>query len=117
MERLSEVKVFAALLELEKKLASFESVSIAERALTDDFVEYGSSGKIYNKQDIIGYYKPLCCINHVITDFSIEFLSDTVVKTSFKSNLSGKKALRTSIWKFDDNAWRMSFHQGTGYKD
>lgn len=117
MDRLSEEKIFEMIFELEKQLASFESVSIAERALTDDFVEYGSSGKIYNKQDVIGYYKTLCSINHVITDFSIEFLSDTVVKTSFKSNLNGKKALRTSIWKFVDNAWRMSFHQGTGYKD
>ena len=117
MERLSEKKVFETLLELEKKLADFESRDIAQSALTDDFVEYSSSGKIYNKQDIIDYYETLCCINHVITDFGIEFLSDTVVKTSFKSNLKGKKALRTSIWKFASNAWKMSFHQGTGYKD
>jgi len=117
LNRLSEEKVFETLYEMEKKLANFESKSIAERALTDDFVEYGSSGKIYNKKDIIDYYKTLRSINHIITDFSIEFLSDTVVKTSFKSNLEGKKALRTSIWKFVDNAWKMSFHQGTGYKD
>lgn len=79
-------------------------------------LEQSSSGLIYIKNDVIDMYKTISNINHVITDYAIELLSDTVVKAVFKSDYCGKKALRTSIWKFVDGVWKMSFHQGTVYK-
>jgi len=100
MDRVGEEKVYNTLFKLEKSLATFESEKIAKSVLTDDFIEYVSSGKIYNKRDVIEAYKNFSGINHIIIDFAIEFLSDTVVKTSFKSSFDNKKALRTSIWKF-----------------
>ena len=112
-----EIEIFNTLCQLEQSLANFESRDIAERALTDDFVEYGSSGKVYNKKAVMEFYKDISDINHNIVDYAIEFLSDTVVKATFKSDLDNKKALRTSIWKFGDNEWKMSFHQGTVIKE
>ncbi len=117
MDRVNKEKIIGTIYGLEQSLANFESRDIAARALADDIEEYGSSGHVYDKQDVLDMYKTLTNINHEITDYAIEFLSDTVVKATYKSNLDANMALRTSIWKFVNNAWMMSFHQGTAYKD
>jgi hypothetical protein len=94
--------------------------------LADDFIEIGSSGRIYDKQmtlagtaavpaaapaQEIGLRLPLA-------DFSAKELAPSLALvnyTSIQRNPDGseKQALRTSIWKQTDTGWILWFHQGT----
>ncbi len=87
--------------------------------IADDFLEYGSSGKIYNKKQVISSLVKEEAKNISISDFKIKFLSPEVAlltyKTVIKNNFNKEKSasLRSSIWKNTDESWRIIFHQGT----
>jgi hypothetical protein len=86
--------------------------------LADDFVEYGSSGLVYDKAMILQRLPQGPSPAYTIYDFEIIVLSETIVQSRFKSdrtNMDNTKSLslRTSIWRKEGDAWRMVFHQGT----
>lgn len=82
----------------------------------DEFIEYGKSGQVFDKNSIIEY------LNNLDTDRDIEILSfkinnleeDLVIANyiSYEKELK-TKALRTSIWKKECSDWKLYFHQGT----
>lgn len=88
--------------------------------LSDDFYEFGSSGNIWSKNDILtrlpAENKNAPQIES--RDFSLRKIStDTFFVTyiSFRT-IDGKEertALRSSLWKNSGSGWRMFFHQGT----
>ncbi|HEV2505203.1 MAG TPA: DUF4440 domain-containing protein [Mesorhizobium sp.] len=88
--------------------------------LADDFVEFGRSGRVYDKREIVlslaaeGSDPPL---ELAASGFELKSLADDVVLLTYRTRrLDGDRALhtlRSSIWKFSDGAWRMMFHQGT----
>src|SRR5262249_61518516 len=85
--------------------------------LADEFVEFGSSGTVYDKPAIIE------ALNNETTDpqitveeFSVRDLAPDVVLVTYKSKPAGSQvvtALRSSIWKRIGGRWQMVFHQGT----
>ena len=88
--------------------------------LADDFVEFGSAGLIYNKQDILARLPGNNSdISYAITRFiATKALSEDVVQTTFitERTLAGKlesSSLRSSLWRKVDGDWQMFFHQGT----
>jgi hypothetical protein len=89
------------------------------RLLADDFIEFGSSGAIYNKQQIISSLAREQPMEWSIADFSVRVLADDVVLLTYRS--TGRDpataeewhSLRSSIWKLHDARWQMIFHQGT----
>ena len=89
------------------------------RLLADNFIEIGSSGKVYTKKQIIEELAAETDLNISIEDFRILPLSDEIVLATYKAFISvdNIKAVsyswRSSIWKFDGENWRMAFHQGT----
>lgn len=52
-----------------------------------------------------------------LSNFEARKLSDNIILVNYKSEKidNGKKyfAIRTSIWKLNENGWQMIFHQGT----
>lgn len=112
------------LYQLELSLVTPDSRSSAEKLnglLADDFIEYGSSGSIYNKEITIDSLTTTPSPSYKIFDFEIIPLSDMYAQTRFKTdrtNLDGTKltSLRSSIWKKTNGKWQMCFHQGTPIK-
>lgn len=110
-----------ALYELEQSLVNQDNRSSAEKLdelLADDFIEYGSSGLIYNKEITINSLTNAPSPAYKIYDFEVVSLSETFAQTRFKTdrtNLDGTKltSLRSSIWKMTGSRWQMYFHQGT----
>jgi hypothetical protein len=108
--------------ELELKLLSREirsSPDDLDELLADNFIEIGSSGKVYGKDEVIRSLLVEKQTKFTITDFETRSLSPTVVlatyqveKTPVESG-SSQRSLRSSIWKASDDRWEMSFHQGT----
>ena len=109
---------------LEEKLLS-PSVRTSKDALAellaDDFVEFGSSGRTFDKETII-----LDLQNEVsppkdwsIRDFAIRELCRDVVLVTYGISVPVrdtdrvKSSLRCSIWVNRGGRWQMTFHQGT----
>ena len=89
------------------------SVKKLENLLADEFIEIGSSGKIYHKNDILKWLPLESPRQFVVEDFSIIILSEDIVLTTYKLTSEAVSSLRSSLWKFNGNEWKMVFHQGT----
>jgi hypothetical protein len=89
------------------------------KLLADDFVEFGSSGRIFDKIQVVEGLPHSPTVPMVIEDFQIKVLSSNVVLATYRVVRTNepreemKNSLRSSIWKFIDKRWQMVFHQGT----
>jgi ribonuclease HI len=104
------------ILNLEKQLLTSETRHSEEELsclLHENFIEFGSSGKIYSRADVIEALSNEQNFQLTISDFRIRKLSDNSVLALYKTISAGKTALRSSIWLLDGEYWRMIFHQGT----
>lgn len=83
--------------------------------LAEDFIEYGSSGTIYTKQDQLGAWREKASItSHSVSNFAINPLSVEIILATYETKRNdGRISLRSSIWKLNDAHWQMIFHQGT----
>ena len=85
--------------------------------LADDFREFGSSGMIFSKNDILKNLALETSTQFAILEFKIEELSPDIVLSTYKASKKTDKeisfSLRSSIWKKLENKWQMVFHQGT----
>jgi hypothetical protein len=85
-----------------------------DKLLSDEFIEFGSSGHIWCKSDCIGE-EGIREVKLAISNFKIRQLSENVVLTTYQTfnKESLELTLRSSIWIFKNKNWQMSFHQGT----
>lgn len=88
-----------------------------EKLLSDDFFEFGSSGRVWHKQDCLGL-NGMEIVQMTISQFEIHSLSEGVVLTTYQiyDDKKLQKTLRSSIWKLNEDQWQMVFHQGTPIK-
>ncbi|WP_438496790.1 DUF4440 domain-containing protein [Paenibacillus sp. IHBB 3054] len=103
--------------ELEEKLLNTEvrtSPDELSRLLADDFFEFGSSGKVWHKHDLMGE-EGAGEVRMTLSGFELHPLSGEAVLATYRimNEETGGETLRSSIWKFRDGRWQMFFHQGT----
>lgn len=85
-----------------------------QELLHDDFLEFGSTGRVYNKQMLLEMLEGEQHAPVSLREFAVRELSpDTALVTYRTVGQSGKEARRSSVWIRQDGKWRMSFHQGT----
>lgn len=105
------------LLDLEGRLAAPAarvSREELEELLADDFFEFGSSGRIYDRQGVVAGLSALKPSAWSIANFHVARLADDVALVTYIATQTGSgSTLRCSIWKRLDGRWRMAFHQGT----
>jgi len=94
------------------------SVEDALKLLADEFIEYGWSGGIYNKKQVIKGLQDEDLVKISISDFAVTVLASDVILATYRAERhesDGRKrySLRSSIWKFIDDGWQVVFHQGT----
>jgi len=89
------------------------SVKKLENLLADEFMEFGSSGKIYHRNDILKWLPLESPRQFIIEDFSALILAEDIVLATYKLKSDAVSSLRSSLWKFNGNEWKMVFHQGT----
>lgn len=88
--------------------------------LSADFEEIGSDGQVSQRVDVVNWLlKKDNAIQWSLTDFRIKVLTDgwimaiySVKKINDPSSIS-KGSIRTSIWQYQGNHWKMVFHQAT----
>jgi len=88
------------------------------RLIADDFIEFGSSGAVYDKRQIIAALQKEASeppTRVTLTDFTVRSLAPDVALVTYRSTREGTSTsrLRSSIWKLFDGRWQMIFHQGT----
>jgi hypothetical protein len=86
--------------------------------LADDFREFGSSGRIFNKQQIIvelAAEPPGRTIS--LEDFACQQIAPEAALITYRTTNPAtdppRTALRSSLWILRDNGWQILFHQGT----
>jgi len=100
-----------------------KSPQLVSDLLADDFLEFGKSGRVFNKQLTVDALagERLSGSDSVpqVADFSVTSLSSGVVLVTYRSIRVADEApksfetLRSSIWKLGSERWQMVFHQGT----
>lgn len=91
--------------------------------LADDFVEVGSSGRVFNKQQMIEGLQQEPPIQRSLLEFKVSALAPDVILATYQvvrysgSNEPPTYSRRSSIWKWMDGRWQMVFHQGTLVKE
>ncbi len=87
--------------------------------LADDFVEFGVSGRTFDKLQVVEELPHSPAVPVIIKDFQVKVLSPDVVLVTYRAVKTNefreemRNSLRSSIWKFLDGRWQMVFHQGT----
>lgn len=91
-----------------------------EPLLADEFVEFGSSGAVYDKSRVIALLlseqenkRPRYA---TMQSMKLQWLADDVTLLTYlgtKTNGQLARANRSSIWKRIRGRWQMVFHQGT----
>jgi hypothetical protein len=87
--------------------------------LDDDFVEFGGSGRIFDKQQVVEALRAESPVRLSLTDFKAVLLAPDVALAPYRAIRYGDSAeppihsLRSSIWKLVEDRWLMVFHQGT----
>ena len=84
-----------------------------DKLIADDFIEFGSSGKVYNKNDLLKFLPSEGVREFSVADFEVKELSQNVILATYKTIENGAFSLRSSIWKQYGDEWQMVFHQGT----
>ena len=108
-----------------------DSATVAQ-LLTDDFREFGSSGKIYTKLDILAELSTEQPAMITLSDFTCDLVSPSVALVTYKSfatldSRSGSQALRSSVWVLKpgenrygvprEGTWQMQVPPGDAYLD
>jgi hypothetical protein len=84
--------------------------------LADDFVEFGSSGRVYDKAAVVALLRTETPGSHAMTDFRATLLAPSVALVTYAIRREASPpvdTLRSSIWQLRDAGWQLVFHQGT----
>ncbi|WP_165787146.1 DUF4440 domain-containing protein [Pseudohalioglobus lutimaris] len=79
--------------------------------LADDFEEYGSSGRVFYKSDVLS--APDFGAAYDLSDFTFTDLAEGVVLVKYKAVVSNQESLRSSIWVKASSSWQLLHHQAT----
>ncbi|MDQ3076247.1 MAG: DUF4440 domain-containing protein [bacterium] len=88
--------------------------------IADDFMEFGKSGGVFQKQDTLeGLGNETVDLQVNVSDFMARELSPEVVLVTYTASMLDNDKItmvstnRSSVWVLRDGRWQMTFHQGT----
>jgi hypothetical protein len=107
---------------LEESLTNPETRRSPEKLaglLADDFRDFGGSGRIFNKEQIIEALQHQPPVQLWLDEFQVRCLAADVALVTYRGNCrfpASEKvshSLRSSIWRNRHGRWEVVFHQGT----
>jgi hypothetical protein len=84
--------------------------------LSDTFVEFGSSGRVYDKTDVLSALRTESSVAYTVSDFTVRILAPRVALATYHAVRHvepPQHTLRSSIWMEGTTGWQLVFHQGT----
>ena len=121
MTRLPSLELIRSLEEALHRPAIRRSREAVELLLADGFVEFGASGKVYDRATMIDLLVQESSVDTGdlrAGNFALTRLANDAVLLTYETERlfadgSTRCSLRSSIWTYDGLRWRMVFHQGT----
>lgn len=119
---MTESSLTAKIRELEELLLSpsvRRSSGDLDSLLSDDFLEFGSSGSVWAKEQVLKRLPSESARQpYSISEFQVEPLGDGFALATYRLDMndaSGKesRSLRSSVWASHLGGWKLLFHQGT----
>ncbi len=106
----------AHLIELELRLhvstTRKDAAALAE-LLSDDFREFGASGRVWNRASIIAELSAETPYQIISENFECQRLSSELALLTYVCRNPTRRTLRSSLWRLEGDSWRVLFHQGT----
>lgn len=110
---------------IEGEMALLDPAVRASRDRTDclldpDFVEFGSSGRVWDRESMLAAMAGDLSVAEApisAADFCGVRLSENVVHVTYVTRRRGAASRRSSLWRHTDGRWRLYFHQGTPFLD
>ena len=86
--------------------------------IAEDFLEFGASGRIYVKQDVLDASGQLPDVFTPLSEFELLTATAELAVVAYRSTIRTDDgavhvALRSSVWVLRDGRWQIRFHQGT----
>jgi len=84
--------------------------------LADEFIEFSSSGRIYNKADLVEALQAESPSKQTANDFKVARLCPDAALLTYRIHLHREPpvhTLRSSVWRRSNGKWRIVFHQAT----
>ena len=116
MEDMRDLLVTLQDLERELHESSVRKSDRVTELLADSFIEFGCSGNIYSKADIISALLAEATTTISATDFKLHSIAPDVALLTYhacRHSVQNVFSLRSSIWQLQAGQWRIIFHQGT----
>lgn len=86
------------------------------RLLAEDFIEFGGSGRVFTKADIIALLQAESPVKREASQFETRLLASNVALLTYRVKRCTQPpvlSLRSSLWQKRGETWQMVFHQGT----
>jgi hypothetical protein len=121
MDAATETRLFSAELALLQAQQCGDGDAVAA-LLAADFEEVGSSGREYDRAGVLAAIVDAAdgsarLEDFEIRDFRLRLLAADLALVRFRARLQrGARVLhsaRSSLWRREDDRWRLVFHQGT----
>lgn len=92
-----------------------------QELLAEEFCEFGSSGAVYSKAEMLALLRDEKEIQIAMKEFVCRVVGEGVALVTYRSEREMEDgaviaALRSSLWALRDGRWQMVFHQGTRVK-
>ena len=87
-----------------------------DRLLSSDFFEFGLSGRIYSREEILTVPLQEIKARLPLKDFSVHLVNTNVFLVTYVSEVMYKElemGNRSSLWLKTTAGWQLRFHQGT----
>ena len=85
--------------------------------LADEFVEFGSSGRVWNRSEIIADLLAESKSEIEMDCVQARHIGENVILLTYRSRRVAEPesaaALRSSLWRRQEGSWKLTFHQGT----
>ena len=94
-------------------------LAFQEKRFAEDFLEFGRSGQVYSRKQIISAGGRGIRAMLPLANLSVRLLDTNTAQVTYDSQVtydgSVQYAHRSSIWSRINGIWVMRFHQGTPY--
>jgi hypothetical protein len=81
--------------------------------LSEDFREFGASGRVWDRAAILAELATETPYQITSENFECRRLSTRLALLTYVASNPSRKTLRSSLWRLEENRWRILFHQGT----
>jgi len=88
--------------------------------LADEFIEFGSSGRVYTKADLVAVLQAETPSVQTASHFQVRPLAPHAALLTYVIRRDGAPlvyTLRSSVWQHREGRWIMVFHQATVTSD